>query len=49
VKIIGENPVNAQAGIATIILQAGTAGGNATLCAKANGLKAAELGITLEA
>lgn len=42
-KLIGENPLHAEAGVATILLQASTTQGNITVEAKADGLVSANI------
>lgn len=42
-KLIGENPLHAEAGVATILLQASTTQGNITVEAKADGLVSAKI------
>jgi len=45
-KLIGQNPIHAEAGIATILLQANAIPGNITIEAKAEGLVTAKINIT---
>jgi beta-galactosidase len=45
-KLIGQNPISAEAGIATILVQASLIPGNITVEAKAEGLSPAKINIT---
>ncbi len=47
-ELVGQNPINAEAGIASILLRAGDQGGEVSIQAKSEGLEPAETLITIQ-